>query len=179
MSRIGILPISVPNSVTVESDGAIVSVTGAKGSQTITVLREVDVSTDDEQVTVRRRNDSPQAMSQQGLVRTLIANAVHGVSEGFSKTLEVVGVGYKVNVSGNQITLDVGYSHPHKVTLPEGVEASQEGNTLHITGADKQLVGQVAANIRALRPPEPYKGKGIKYADERIIRKAGKAGAGK
>lgn len=179
MSRIGMLPISLPNSVTVESAGATVTVTGAKGSQTITVLSDVDVSADEEQVTVRRHNDSPQALSQQGLVRTLLANAVYGVSEGFSKTLEVVGVGYKVNVSGNQITLDVGYSHPHKVTLPEGVEASQEGNTLHIKGADKQLVGQVAANIRALRPPEPYKGKGIKYADERIIRKAGKAGAGK
>lgn len=180
MSRIGILPISAPPSVKVAVNQRSVSVTGAKAEQTVDILPLVTVACDENnQITVSRRNDSPQAKSEQGLMRSLVANAVHGVSEGFTKSLQVEGVGFKVQIDGNKVTLHVGYSHPHEVTLPEGIEATQDGNTLHIHGSSKQLVGQVAADIRALRPPEPYKGKGIKYLDERIIRKAGKAGAGK
>lgn len=180
MSRIGKLPVAIPASVTVDITGTEMTVRGAKGELSVPKLSDVNVELDQDSVTVTRKNDQRLAREQHGLQRTLIANAVHGVSEGFSKELEVNGVGFKVAVSGNKITLNLGYSHPHVVTLPEGVEAAFEGNTLTLRGIDKQLVGQTAANIRELRKPEPYKGKGIKYADERIIRKAGKAaGAGK
>ncbi|MEX0934665.1 MAG: 50S ribosomal protein L6, partial [Candidatus Saccharimonadales bacterium] len=122
-----------------------------------------------------RKDDEPESRGRHGLIRTLINNAVVGVSEGFLKVLEVEGVGFKVSLSGNKLILNLGYSHPHEVILPEGVEAKVEGNTITISGYDKQLIGQIAANIRSLRPPEPYKGKGIRYQGEHIIRKAGKA----
>lgn len=180
MSRVGYKVIPVPSSVDVEIADSEIKVRGAKGELVVPVEKGMKVRLEDEQINVERADDERETRSRHGLQRTLIANAVHGVSEGFSKVLNVEGVGFKVDVSGNKIVLSLGYSHPQEVTLPEGIEASNDGNTLTISGISKQLVGQVASEIRALRPPEPYKGKGIKYADERIIRKAGKAaGAGK
>lgn len=178
MSRIGVLPVEVPNSVDISLDGDKVVVRGAKGEQEVVILPGVNVKEDGDKLVVSKKDDHPKAAAQYGLMRTLLANAVQGVSEGFSKSLEINGVGFKVQVSGNKVNLNLGYSHPHEVTLPEGVEAQVEGNVLTISGADKQLVGQVAANIRSLRKPEPYKGKGIQYVGERIIRKAGKTAAG-
>lgn len=180
MSRVGFLPIPVPASVDVTIENEIVTVRGSKGEKTVDILPGITLEHSDGAITVKRQDDSRQTRSRHGLVRTLLANAVAGVSEGFSKQLIVEGVGFKVQVSGNTITLQLGYSHPLEVELPDNIEASVEGNVLTISGMDKQLVGQVAANVRAMRPPEPYKGKGIRYHDERIIRKAGKAaGAGK
>ncbi|MEX0748649.1 MAG: 50S ribosomal protein L6 [Candidatus Saccharimonadales bacterium] len=180
MSRIGILPVTIPSGTTVDITATEIIVRSSKGELKVTQLPDVAVDSTDEGIVVSRKNESRPAREQHGLQRTLIANAVQGVSEGFSKELEVNGVGYKVAVSGNKITLNLGYSHPQVVTLPEGIEAKFEGNRLTLSGIDKQLVGQIAANIRELRKPEPYKGKGIKYVGERIIRKAGKAaGAGK
>ena len=180
MSRVGFLPIPVPASVDVTIENEIVTVRGSKGEKTVDILPGITLEHSDGAITVKRQDDSRQTRSRHGLVRTLLANAVTGVSEGFSKQLIVEGVGFKVQVSGNTITLQLGYSHPLEVELPDNIEASVEGNVLTISGMDKQLVGQVAANVRAMRPPEPYKGKGIRYHDERIMRKAGKAaGAGK
>lgn len=178
MSRIGVLPIKLPAGVDVSIDGKTMTVRGAKGEQNLTMLNGTAVEKRQEDLLVTKTDDSQEATANYGLMRTLLANAVTGVSEGFSKSLEINGVGFKVQVSGNKVTLNLGYSHPHEVTLPEGIEASTEGNILTISGNDKQMVGQVAANIRALRKPEPYKGKGVKYVDERIIRKTGKAAAG-
>ena len=180
MSRVGYTVIQVPSSVNVDITDARINVRGSKGELSVELLQGMQVKQEDGQLSILRDNDERETRSRHGLQRTLIDNAVKGVSEGFSKVLQIEGVGFKVQVSGKQITLNLGYSHPQEVTLPEGIDAANEGNTLTISGIDKQLVGQVASEIRALRPPEPYKGKGVKYADERIIRKAGKAaGAGK
>ncbi len=180
MSRVGYKFIPVPSSVDIEIKDNEMQVRGAKGELVVPIQKGMKIKHEDDQLLVERVDDERETRSRHGLQRTLIANAVHGVSEGFSKVLNVEGVGFKVDVSGNKVILSLGYSHPQEITLPEGVEASNNGNTLTISGISKQLVGQVASEIRALRPPEPYKGKGVKYADERIIRKAGKAaGAGK
>lgn len=180
MSRIGVLPVEIPANAKVTIDNNTLTAEGPKGTQHVQILPGVKVSQTDTQVIVERETEDIYARERHGLVRTLVVNAVQGATEGFSKTLVVSGVGFKVQVSGNTVILNLGYSHPHEVALPEGISAAVEGNKLTVSGADKQQVGQVAAGIRALRPPEPYKGKGVAYEDERIIRKAGKAaGAGK
>ncbi|PSO43639.1 50S ribosomal protein L6 [Candidatus Saccharibacteria bacterium QS_8_54_8] len=180
MSRIGVLPIDTPDSADVSIDNSAVHVSGPKGELSISVLSGTKVSREAGQILVSRRDDGSLAKERHGLMRTLIANAVRGVTEGFSKSLEINGVGFRAQVEGDVVVLHIGYSQPRRVKLPEGISASVEDNTLTISGADKQLVGQVAANIRSLRPPEPYKGKGISYSDEHVRRKAGKtAGAGK
>lgn len=180
MSRIGKRPVTIPGNVKVSVDGRKVSVEGPKGKLSRELLPQVSVSIEDGVLSVNRVNDSQEARSLHGLSRTLVANMVEGVSNGFSKSLEMVGVGYRATLEGRLLNLAIGYSHPVKITPPEGIEIAVEGtNKIHVKGADKQLVGDVAAEIRSVRPPEPYKGKGIKYAGEVIRRKAGKSGGKK
>ena len=177
MSRIGKRVITVPSSVKVALENNRVKATGPAGSLELTVNPEVKVEIKGPEIHVLRADDSRISRSVHGLTRTLIANMVKGVNEGFQKKLEIVGVGYKADVQGGAVNLSLGYSHPIKYELPKNVTATVEKQTsLTLKGPDKQVVGQVAADIRALRPPEPYKGKGIKYSDEVIRRKAGKAG---
>ncbi|WP_320176297.1 50S ribosomal protein L6 [Maridesulfovibrio sp.] len=177
MSRIGKKPIDIPSGVEVTVGAEVVSVKGPKGTTTTPVHPAVSYEVADGKVEVKRSGDSRQERAQHGLHRSLLANCVEGVTKGFSKTLEVVGVGYKVNVQGKNVVLNVGFSHPVNFEMPAGIEATAEGTTkLTLSGVDKQLVGEVAAQIRRVRPPEPYKGKGIKYIDEQIRRKAGKSG---
>jgi large subunit ribosomal protein L6 len=175
MSRIGRQPIAVPAGVTVALESDMVRVTGNKGTLAEPILSGLKVEQSDGLVTVSLKRGQAEASSAYGLMRTLIANMIEGVSNGFSKQLEINGVGYRANVSGSTVNLTLGFSHPVTLELPEGITAAVEKNIITISGHDKQLVGQVAANIRALKKPEPYKGKGIKYVDERIRRKAGKA----
>jgi len=182
MSRIGKLPVVVPSgvNVTLESNG--VRVKGPKGELHHAILaRVVDVKVEDGSVRVERKGDAKEHRSAHGLTRTLIANMVEGVSKGFRKSLEIQGVGYRVAKSGEKLNLSLGFSHPVVFEAPKGIALSVEGqNRIHIDGIDKQAVGQVAAEIRSLRPPEPYKGKGIRYAGEHVRKKLGKAGkAGK
>lgn len=177
MSRIGKLAITVPNGVKVALDKGLIKVNGPQGALEFPVRPEVQVEIKDSVVSVTRTDEGRLARSLHGLTRTLIANMVKGVSEGFQKKLDIVGVGYKADVQGSTINFALGYSHPVKYDLPKGVKATVEKQTaITLTGPDKQVIGQVAADIRALRKPEPYKGKGIKYSDEVIRRKAGKAG---
>lgn len=177
MSRIGKAPINVPDKVEVTIDGQTVTVKGPKGSLTHTFRPEVKITRDGNVLTVERIDEERQSRSLHGLSRTLLNNMVVGVSQGFERQLEMVGVGYRAAQKGSSIEIQVGYSHPVVVNPPPGVELAVEQNTkIFIRGADKEAVGQVAANIRAFRKPEPYKGKGIKYAGERIRRKAGKSG---
>jgi large subunit ribosomal protein L6 len=176
MSRIGKLPVQVPAGVTITVDQGFIRAQGPKGNLEQFLLPEVTVAVDDGTVTVTRNNEEKLACSQHGLMRSLIQNMVTGVSQGFEKKLEVNGVGFRVNGGGNQIDMTLGYSHPITYKSPEGINLTVEKNTITVSGIDKQKVGQIAAEIRALRKPEPYKGKGIKYADEQILRKAGKAG---
>lgn len=180
MSRIAVRPIQIPQGVSVVLEKNTLRAKGSKGelSLTITPLINVEVHQDASEISIKRRNDSKEAKSQHGLMHSLIRNLLSGVNEGYSKQLEVNGVGFKVSVNGQKVTLNLGYSHDVNYTLPEGVNAAVDQNRITISGIDKQQVGQVAAEIRALRKPEPYKGKGIKYIDEYIIRKAGKAAAG-
>lgn len=177
MSRIGKLPIPVPAGVTITVDGGNVSVTGPKGTLSQTILPEVNVNLAENIVTVTRKTDEKLARAQHGLMRALINNLVVGVTTGFEKKLELNGVGYRVSGGGNAITLNVGFSHPVDYKSLEGVNLTVEKNLITVSGISKQKVGQVAADIRALKKPEPYKGKGIKYIDEQIVRKAGKAGS--
>lgn len=178
MSRIGKMPVEIPAGVTIELTNKTLSAKGPKGELSIPILSHVKVSQEDNQITVNRVSDEKIAKAQHGLVRTLIFNLVEGVSKGFEKKLEINGVGYKVNLAGKTLKLSLGYSHEVVYELPEGIDAQVDGMSITVSGADKQQVGQIAAEIRALRKPEPYKGKGIKYADEYIIRKAGKAAGG-
>lgn len=173
------MPIEVPKGVDVSLAGQTLSVKGPKGSLSLEVHSEIDVKVDDGVVTVQRPSELPRHKALHGLVRSLVANMVTGVNEGFSKTLEIVGVGYRADRSGNGITLQLGYSHPIEYPAPEGVTLEcPNQTTIVISGADKQKVGQTAAEIRAFRPPEPYKGKGVRYQGEQVRRKAGKtAGA--
>jgi large subunit ribosomal protein L6 len=177
MSRIGQQPISIPSGVDVKIDGARVAVKGPKGELEHTIVGGVSVSRDDDVLTVERVDDSRDNRSLHGLQRSLIANMVTGVSEGFAKELEIVGVGYRAQAQGpEKIEISVGYSHPVYVQAPAGVTFEVPQPTrIVVRGFDKQLVGQVAADIRKLRKPEPYKGKGIRYAGERVQRKAGKS----
>ena len=176
MSRIGKQPIELPKGVEVKLGEDMVEVKGPKGTLQTPICSLLNYELADGHLTITRKDDTRESNAQHGLRRTLIANCVEGVSKGFSKTLEVVGVGFKVAVKGNIIDLSVGYSHPVLIELPKGLEAKAEGTKLTISGIDKELVGEFAARIRRVREPEPYKGKGIKYENEIIRRKAGKSG---
>jgi large subunit ribosomal protein L6 len=177
MSRIGRLPIDVPAGVTVDIDGQAVAVKGPKGELALTVKRPIAVELKDGQVLVTRPDDERESRSLHGLTRTLIANQIIGVTEGYAKSLEVVGTGYRVQSKGGSVEFALGYSHSITVDPPTGISFEVEGNNrLTVRGIDKQAVGEVAANIRKLRKPEPYKGKGVRYAGEVVRRKAGKSG---
>jgi large subunit ribosomal protein L6 len=177
MSRIGKRPISIPAKVSVTVTGQSVAVKGPKGELSRVLPAEVEVVHEGETVTVNRRDDSRAARQRHGLSRTLVANMVDGVSKGFEKRLEIQGVGYRAAVQGKNLNLSMGFSHPVLIEPPTGITFAVENNTnVIITGIDKEEVGNVAARIRAVRPPEPYKGKGIRYAGELVRRKAGKAG---
>ena len=179
MSRIGKLPITIPSGVTITIDPSEVIVAGPKGTLKQFTMPDITVNQDGNQLVVARANDEAPARSKHGLMRTLINNMIVGVTQGFSKKLEINGVGYRAAMQGTGIKLNLGFSHDVIFPLPQGVSAAIEQNTITISGIDKQQVGQVAAEIRALKKPEPYKGKGIKYADERIVRKSGKSGKDK
>ncbi len=180
MSRIGRQPIAIPAGVEVKVDGSTVTVKGPKGTLTKTVHNNMSVNVEGGNVTVTRPNDSNLNKSLHGLTRTLIANMVQGVEKGYSKELEVNGVGYRVAKQGNNLVMNIGFSHQVIMAEPEGITVDVPSpNKIIISGPDKQKVGQFAAEVREKRPPEPYKGKGIKYADEHIRRKEGKAGKGK
>ncbi len=176
MSRIGKLPIEIPSGVTITVDSDVISVKGAKGELTVPHLSDVTVSLEDGKAIVTRKDDERIAKAQHGLQRALLNNAVVGVTNGFEKKLEINGVGFRVSGGGQEIEMSLGFSHPVKYKAPAGVQLTVEKMTITVNGIDKQQVGQVAAEIRSLKKPEPYKGKGIKYADEVILRKAGKTG---
>lgn len=176
MSRIGKLPIQIPSGVTITVDSELITVAGSKGTLKQAQLEGITVGVEDGVCTVTRINDEPKNRAKHGLMRTLINNMVIGVSQGFSKQLEVNGVGFRVALAGQGLKLNLGFSHDVNFAMPQGVTATVEQNVITITGHDKQQVGQVAADIRKLKKPEPYKGKGIKYVGERIIRKSGKSG---
>ena len=179
MSRIGRLPITVPAGVDVTVDGNNVTVKGAKGTLTGTFDSNMTITLDGGVVTVTRPDDKKENRALHGLTRTLIANMIEGVSNGFKKELEIVGIGYRCSVEGGTLVLNVGYSHQVRLTPPEGVTVEAPApNKIIVNGYDKQKVGQFAAEVRGVRPPEPYKGKGIKYVDEVVRRKEGKAGKG-
>ena len=177
MSRIGRMPVAIPAGVTVEiAEGNKVTVKGPKGTLVRELPQEMEIKMEDGHVVVSRPNDLKKMKSLHGLTRTLIHNMVVGVSEGYTKTLEVNGVGYRAAKAGKKLTLTLGYSHPVEMEDPEGIETKVDGNKIIVSGISKEKVGQYAAEIREKRKPEPYKGKGIKYADEVIRRKVGKTG---
>lgn len=179
MSRVGKLPIQIPGGVTITVDPDFVTVVGPKGTLKQFTMPGVDVAVEGDQVIVTRVDDEAANRAKHGLMRALVNNMVVGVSKGFSKKLEINGVGYRVMLQGTDLKFNLGFSHDVIYKLPEGITATVEQNTITVTGINKQQVGQVAAEIRALKKPEPYKGKGIKYADEVIIRKSGKSGKDK
>ena len=177
MSRIGKAPIAVPSGVTVTLDGQSISVKGPKGELSRTYSELISVRQDGEELVVERSGDDRDSRAQHGLVRSLIQNMVTGVTQGFQKDLEIVGVGYRAQAKGQGLELSLEFSHPVVVDAPDGISFNVPAPTrIEVHGIDKQLVGQVAANIREWRKPEPYKGKGVRYADEHVRRKAGKAG---
>jgi large subunit ribosomal protein L6 len=178
MSRIGKKPVTIPKGVTVQLQDHTVAVKGPRGELRRSLHEEMAVALEKDQVTVARPSEEPRHKALHGLTRTLVQNMVEGVSKGFSKTLEIQGVGYKAEAKPYGVNLIVGYSHPVKYEAPQGIKISVENNTVvKIEGADKEVVGQVAAELRSVRPPEPYKGKGIRYQGEQVRRKAGKTGA--
>jgi large subunit ribosomal protein L6 len=179
MSRIGKMPVVLPEKVTVKLDGAHVQVKGPNGELEYNFTDKVTIEQKDKEIHVGPIDESKESRSLWGTTRTLISNMVVGVSTGFTKALIFNGVGYKASVSGTNLVLNLGFSHPINYELPKGVSAKVTKNEIVISGASKELVGFVAAKVRSFRPPEPYKGKGVKYADERIIRKAGKTGGKK
>ena len=178
MSRIGRSPVIIPSGVQVSIDGAMVRVKGPKGELTRTFRPEITVHQDAGQVTFERQSDAPSVRALHGLTRALLNNMVLGVSTGFEKQLQVEGVGYRAEKSGNDLVLTVGYSHPVRIVPPAGISfnVEEKARLIKVLGPDKELVGQVAADIRKVRPPEPYKGKGIRYVGEHVRHKAGKAG---
>ncbi len=177
MSRIGKLPIAIPDGVEVKVEGQVVTAKGPLGSESVEIRPEIKVEKVDNTVVLTRANDERKSRSLHGLSRTLVANVVNGVKAGFVKKLEIVGVGYRAQMQGNTLNLALGYSHPIDIPAPEGIKIAVDQNTkITISGANKQLVGDIAALIRSKRPPEVYKGKGIKYEGEHIRRKAGKTG---
>lgn len=179
MSRIGKLPVPVPDGVEVKIGEDKIEVKGPKGSISTPVSSLLDYELKDGHIHINRKMETNESRAQHGLRRTLINNCIEGVTKGFSKALEVIGVGYRVAVKGNMVELFVGYSHPVIVDLPAGISAKAEGQVLTLSGIDKELVGETAARIRRIRKPEPYKGKGIKYVNEVIRRKVGKSGGKK
>ena len=178
MSRIGKKPVAVPKGVAIELKDHTIAVKGPKGELSRTLPRDMILAVEGDSFTVTRPSDEKRHRELHGLTRTLVANMVEGVSKGYSKTLELQGVGYKAETKPYGVNLIVGFSHPVKYEAPKGIKISVEGNTVvKIEGADKEVVGQVAAELRSVRPPEPYKGKGIRYQGEQVRRKAGKTGA--
>lgn len=178
MSRIGKQPISVPSGVEVKCADATVSVKGPKGQLSGRIPTQIGLAVEDGVIRLSRPDDKKDSRALHGLARALVANMVTGVTTGFAKELEIEGVGYRGEVKGKSLNLALGFSHPVEIPVPEGIKVSMDGNTkIRIEGIDKQLVGQFAADIRGIRPPEPYKGKGIRYANEHVRRKVGKAGA--
>ena len=180
MSRVGRMPVEVPGGVQVDIKGSNVHVKGPKGELKRTFSPLIDIKMDGNIITVERKSDDPAERALHGTTRAVLANMVYGVSTGFEVVLEVEGVGYRAEMSGNNLVLHVGYSHPVEMTPPEGIsfDADPKTRQIKVMGYDKEVVGQIAANVRNVRPPEPYHGKGIRYQGERIRRKAGKAGKG-
>ncbi len=177
MSRIGKLPVEIPSGVEVKIDGNLVTAKGPKGEESIEIRHEIEVKIDGNQIILTRKNDDRKSRSLHGLSRTLVQNVVTGVKEGFEKKLEIQGVGYRAQMQGTAINLQLGYSHPIVIEPPKGITIAVEANTkITITGSNKQAVGDIAALIRSKRAPEVYKGKGIRYEGEYVRRKAGKAG---
>lgn len=179
MSRVGKLPIGVPSGVTITVDPDTITVAGSKGTLTQFTMPDITVKQEGDQVLVTRANDEPKTRAKHGLMRALVNNMVVGVTTGFSKKLEINGVGFRVAMQGTDLKMNLGFSHDVIYKIPAGVTAATEQNTITISGISRQQVGQTAAEIRALKKPEPYKGKGIKYEGERIIRKSGKSGKDK
>jgi large subunit ribosomal protein L6 len=178
MSRIGKKPVAIPSGVTAAVDGQVLRIKGPKGELSRTVHPDLSVRVEAGSVTVDRPSDEARHKALHGLTRTLVANMVEGVTQGYQKTLEIQGVGYKAEANKDGITVHVGYSHPVPYRAPKGITFAIEANTvIRVSGPDKELVGQVASELRQIRPPEPYKGKGIRYQGERVRRKAGKTGA--
>lgn len=178
MSRIGKRPISIPSKVTIAIEGQKVTVKGPKGELSRVLPGEVLVEQEGDTLLVKRQDESRAAYQRHGLCRTLVSNMVEGVSQGFQRRLEIQGVGYRAQVQGRNLVLSVGYSHPVQIEPPDGVQLAVENNTnVVVSGIDKEIVGNLAAKIRAVRPPEPYKGKGIRYSGEAVRRKVGKSGA--
>lgn len=177
MSRIGKAPVEIPDKVNVEIQGNLVKASGPLGNLEVELRREIKVEKQDNKIIITRLNDERKSRSLHGLSRTLVYNLVNGVSKGFQKRLEIQGVGYRAALEGKVLNLSLGYSHPVKIEPPAGIEIKTEGNNkIIVFGADKQLVGDIAAKIRSKRPPEVYKGKGIRYEGEYVRKKAGKAG---
>jgi len=179
MSRIGKQPIPVPKGVDISISGEVVNVKGPKGQLQVKILPGISAAVDDGSLNITRADDEPQTRSFHGLIRALLQNAATGVTEGWTKKLEIVGIGYRAESKGKSVIFNIGYSHPIDFAVPDGIAIEVDGkaNLVTVTGIDRQQVGQIAAEIRGLRPPEPYKGKGIRYADERVRTKAGKQGA--
>ena len=176
MSRVGRSPVAIPSGVSVGHAEGAVDVKGPKGALSVRIPDGITVEIESEQVCLHRRDEKKKTRALHGLARALVANMVTGVTEGFAKELEIQGVGYRADVSGNTLKLAVGFSHPVDVAIPEGLSVSLQDGKIRVEGIDRQLVGEFAANVRSLRPPEPYKGKGIRYVGERVRRKVGKAG---
>ncbi len=175
MSRIGNQQIIVPSGVTTTQEGLVLTVQGSRGVVVVTVPHGITLVNENNTITITRGNESKQLKSLHGTVRALVANAVHGVANGWDKQLELVGVGYRAQTNGKELTLTVGYSHPVKMIAPEGIQFAVVENKITVSGFNKELVGQIAAKIRKVRPPEPYKGKGIRYVGEVVRKKVGKA----
>lgn len=180
MSRIGRMPIVIPKGVEIKLEGSQLSVKGPKGFLTRSIPSELEAELEDGNLVLKRPSDDPRVRSLHGMARAIIQNMVTGVSTGFERVLEVNGVGYRAELSGKNLMLYVGYSHPVEVTPPDGISFDVDARIrqIKVLGYDKEMVGQIAANLRSVRPPEPYKGKGIKYIEEKIRRKAGKTGKG-
>ena len=177
MSRIGKLPVVIPDGVDVKVENNLVTAKGPMGTESVQIREEIEIKIEGKEIILTRKNDDRKSRSLHGLSRTLVQNVVTGVKEGFTKKLEIQGVGYRAQMQGNAINLQLGYSHPVIVEPPEGIKIAVEANTkIAVTGSNKQMVGDVAAQIRSKRPPEVYKGKGVRYEGEYVRRKAGKAG---
>lgn len=176
MSKIGKTPVSLPQGVTATITAAVVVIKGPKGELTVPLMSGISVKQEGSELIVKRKDEAIQSRANHGLIRSLLANCVQGVTEGYKKTLKLVGTGYRVSTKGAGLSVTVGFSHPVDIETVPGIKLAAEGNdTIHVEGFDKQLVGQVAANIRGIRPPEPYQGKGIRYENEVVKKKPGKA----
>ena len=179
MSRTGKMPVKIPSGVKLNLSGDLLKVEGKNGKLEFTIPKAVKLDITPEQATVSPVEGEDNARALYGTIRSVVANMVHGVSTGFTKELEINGVGYRASVKGQVLNLNLGFSHPIDYKLPQGISAVAKGNKITLSGADKVILGRVAAEVRGFRPPEPYKGKGVKYADERIIRKEGKSAGSK